>query len=175
MISEDVFVSEMNSILKRRKIPAKTRREIIKTEILARTDTMDGILNTEEKKTAEFEKKQAEHKKIPSEFKEQCDFVKWFKSEFPGIVIMSIRNGGSRTPRERMEQLAEGLHPGAADLYIPKWKLWIEFKKIKGGVLSEKQKKFRDYVVKIGDNWMLAKGAKNGEEQILNFLKNKND
>ena len=67
---------------------------------------------------------------------------------YPGIVIMSIRNGGSRSPAERVEQIMEGLHPGATDIYIPEWHCWIEFKKIKGGVLSEKQEIFRDYVTK---------------------------
>jgi hypothetical protein len=60
----------------------------------------------------------------------------------------------------------EGLHPGAADLFIPAWHLWIEFKKVKGGVLSEEQGKFADYVCNHNYGWFMAKGFEHGKAQI---------
>ncbi len=164
MISDTTFRNELDRHLKKRKIKANDRRAIIKKYLDDDINTCrDHMLDREEFKTQCFLRVSREENNVPSEFKEQCDFVKWFKSEYPDIVIMSIRNGGYRNPRERTEQLMEGLHPGAADLYIPEWKLWIEFKKIKGGVLSENQEKFRDYVLGIGDKWILANGCEDGK------------
>jgi hypothetical protein len=100
--------------------------------------------------------------------------VHWFKKTYPGVVIMSIRNGGYRTPRERADQIREGLHPGVADLYIPAKKIWIEFKKTKGGILSEEQKIFRAYVCDVCcDNWMLAEGFEDGKVKIMELIRNK--
>jgi len=166
MISDELFTDELNILLTRRKIKAKDRRAIIKYYLEILDLDRDKTLDLEEATTRIFVKTIKEKKAIPSEFTEQCNFVKWFKSEYPHIVIMSIRNGGHRNPRERTEQLMEGLHPGAADLYIPVWKMWIEFKRIKGGVLSEKQEEFRDYVLGIGDKWMLAIGCEDGKNKL---------
>jgi hypothetical protein len=86
---------------------------------------------------------------------------------------MWIRNGGSRTPRERADQIREGLHPGAADLYIPAWHLWIEFKKVKGGVVSKEQEAFAEYVRNTcGDYYFLAEGFEQGKLKILAFVEN---
>jgi len=168
MINDTIFTDELNILLKKRKIKVKDRRATIK-KYLDDDDInscRDKVLDRETYKTQCFLRSHREKNNVPSEFTEQCNFVKWFKSEYPHIVIMSIRNGGHRNPRERSEQLLEGLHPGAADLYIPAWKLWIEFKKIKGGVLSEKQEIFRDYVLGIGDNWILALGCEDGKSKL---------
>lgn len=168
-IQDKTFKKEMHDILKRRKICITGRNIIIDGYLADEELDRDKALDNEDNVSLDFEIQKQIEGNIPSEFVEQCNFVRWFKSEHPCVVIMSIRNGGSRSPKERSEQLREGLHPGAADLYIPEWKLWIEFKKIKGGVLSEKQEIFRDYVLGIGDNWMLAYGCEKGKKQVINF------
>ena len=57
------------------------------------------------------------------------------------------------------------------DLYIPEWKLWIEFKKVKGGILSKDQKLWRNYLISIGDNWILANGFEDGVNKVRTFKK----
>ena len=172
MINDITFSNELNNALQRQGIKKADRINIITEHMMRESYERDSILDDEEAKANAVERLRKQDKSVPSEFKEQCDFVAWFKSTHPDVVIMSIRNGGSRSPRERSEQLLEGLHPGAADLYIPKWHLWIEFKKVKGGVLSEKQEQFRDYVTnQCSDNWILAMGCDGGKKKIEMFCR----
>ena len=173
MISNETFTKELDASLKRQKINIKERREIIVYNLQVDECMRDELLEKYDLKARKFEAEQKELKHIPSEFKEQCDFVEWFKKEYKGVVIMSIRNGGSRTPRERTEQLMEGLHPGAADLFIPEWFLWIEFKKKKGGIQSDKQKEFEKYITNVGYTYFLALGCEDGKNKLLEFLENK--
>jgi hypothetical protein len=70
--------------------------------------------------------------------------------------------------------MREGLHPGAADLYVPEWHLWIEFKKVKGGVVSREQLDFAAYVMnKCHDSWFIAEGFELGKAKLLEFVENK--
>jgi len=85
---------------------------------------------------------------------------------------MMIRNDGYRTPSERTEQLLMGLHPGAADLFIPELRLWIEMKRVKGGTLREEQVAFRNDVRPIGYRYAMAEGCEEAKEIVLNY-KNK--
>lgn len=75
-------------------------------------------------------------KNVPPERREQVLFVQWFKRNHDGVLIMSIPNGGSRHPREMVWLKAEGLLPGAPDLFIPAWGLWLEFKSASGRLSS---------------------------------------
>lgn len=174
MISDGTFALELNDSLKRQKIKIKERKSII-ADCLADYDIdRDETLDHYENMARAFEAGKKQEKHIPSEFKEQCDFVEWFKKEYKGVVIMSIRNGGSRTPRERVDQLLEGLHVGAADIFVPKFRLWIEFKRIKGGIQSDKQKEFERYVIEeCGDDYILALGCEDGKSKVLKFLEEK--
>lgn len=173
VISNETFTKELDASLKRQKINIKERKSIIADYFLYDEYLRDGILDKHDLLARKFEAEQKELKHIPSEFKEQCDFVEWFKKEYKGAVIMSIRNGGSRTPRERVDQIAEGLHPGAADLFIPEWFLWIEFKKKKGGIQSDKQKDFEKHITNVGYTYFLALGCEDGKNKLLEFLENK--
>lgn len=172
MISDEVFKEQLDSALKRQGLKKADRDKYIASSMeYTEIEDRDKILDHEESQARKNELQKKQSKKIKSEFEEQCEFVQWFKKTYPGVVIMSIRNHGSRTPRERVDQIREGLHPGAADIYIPKWHLWIEFKKSKGGILSEQQEKFMDYVVReCGDSWILAEGFEKAKEDVLSFL-----
>jgi hypothetical protein len=163
-ISDAVFSEEMHKHLKAQNMCKKDRTRII-NEYLAVNINRDSVLDQEQYKAATHKKKDP----IPTEFKEQCDFVAWFKNTYPGVVIMSIRNGGHRTPRERTEQLLEGLHPGAADLFIPEWLCWVEMKRLKGGVQSDKQKEFESYINRIGQTYLLCEGFEMAKTKIIRF------
>jgi hypothetical protein len=173
MISDQTFKYDLDVALKGQGYRIKERKEIIKQYFICDKNLRNGILDIEEEKAREHQKTKKASKKIRSEFEEQCEFVHWFKKTYPGVVIMSIRNGGSRTPRERADQIREGLHPGAADLFIPAWRLWIEFKKVKGGIVSKEQEKFADYVRNTcNDYYFLAEGCEQGKLKILAFVEN---
>jgi len=174
MINDEIFRTELDKTLKRQDMLKKERNILIGKYMICSPQHRDEILDNEEVKANQHELKKRKAKHVPTEFKEQCDFVAWFKSEYPGVVIMSIRNGGHRLASERQAQLLEGLHPGAADLYIPAWRLWIEFKRAKGGVLSDTQTNFASYVMNVcGDRWILAEGFESGKNQVMEYILNK--
>jgi len=173
VITDQVFIDALGAALKRQKLTASKRRIVIAYALTEPKERRNELIEVAEDVARQVQEATKATKKIKSEFEEQCDFVKWFKAGYPGVVIMSIRNGGSRTPRERVDQMREGLHPGAADLFIPAWKLWIEFKRVKGGILSEEQAIFRDYVRNNGYAWILADGCEAGKTQIIAFYENK--
>jgi hypothetical protein len=168
-ISDAVFTEEMHKHLKAQNIAKKDRKFAINA-YLEQPCNRDAILDQEQYKAAISKKKEP----IPTEFKEQCDFIAWFKKTYTGVVIMSIRNGGYRSPRERTEQLLEGLHPGAADLFIPEWLCWVEMKRVKGGVQSDKQKEFEWYVQSIGQTYLMCEGFEVAKTKILRFIEQGN-
>jgi hypothetical protein len=171
MISDEVFREALDVALKGQGFKIKERESLIKGYLMEKVENRNAILDFEERFARQHQAAKKASKRSPSEFEEQCAFVHWFKKTYPGTVIMSIRNGGSRTPRERVDQMREGLHPGAADLYVPEWHLWIEFKRVKGGVLSDEQKEFNIYVTyTCRDTWMLAEGCEDGKKKVLTFF-----
>ena len=65
----------------------------------------------------------------------------------------------------------EGVRSGVPDIYIPKWKLWIEMKKAKGGTLSATQKDWIDYLKNdVGDSVIVARGFSDAKIQVIEFL-----
>ena len=171
MISDQVFIDNLDKAFKEQGFLKKEREELINGYLYSIDIDRDEILDIEELKAREVVAKKKKDKLVPSEFEEQCNFVAWFKQTYPEIKIMSIRNHGNRTPKEKTDQLLEGLLPGAADLYIPFFHLWIEFKRVKGGILSDKQVEFRDYVIKqCGDDWLMAEGFEDGKEKLEQFV-----
>lgn len=105
----------------------------------------------------------------PSEHVEQREFVMWFRQNYSPVRIFAIPNGGKRGKVEAARLKAEGVSAGVPDLYVPEWKLWIEMKRQEDGVLSTDQAKWRDYLVGIGDTWILAKGKDEAIHQVEQF------
>lgn len=170
-ISDSVFKQNLDKAFREQGFLKKEREELIHNYLIDSFIDRDCILDMEERKAREVVAKKKQDKLVPSEFKEQCDFVAWFKQAYPDIRIMAIRNHGTRSQKEKTDQLLEGLLPGAADLYIPFFHLWIEFKRIKGGILSDKQIEFRDYVInECGDSWFMAEGFEDGKEKLDQFI-----
>lgn len=106
---------------------------------------------------------------VPSEHVEQREFVMWFRQTFEGVRIFAIPNGGKRSKAEALRLKAEGVSAGVPDLYVPAWHLWIEMKRQAGGVLSSEQKDWRDYLLGIGDGWIVAKGRDDAVRQVELF------
>lgn len=163
-ISDDVFTKELDGYLKAQKINKAERKvriyEALSLSVMAR----DEILERERLK---IPKKEI----IPSEDTEQIEFVEWFRKIYPDIVIMAIWNGGTRTPGERTKQIAMGIHPGAADLFIPAWGLWVEMKRTKGYAWSYEQREFSDYCDSIGHHYFIGIGFEDAKEKILSLTK----
>jgi hypothetical protein len=102
-----------------------------------------------------------------SEHLEQREFVSWFRKTHPGVRIFAIPNGGWRGVAAGARLKAEGVSAGVPDLFIPEWRVWIEMKRAKGGVLSEKQKGWRDYLIGCGYKVIVAHGKIAAQDEII--------
>ena len=111
------------------------------------------------------------NEKVLSEDQEQMLFVQWFKRTYPEIRLMSIPNGGHRHIAIAAKMKATGQSKGVPDIYIPALRLWIEMKKIKGGVTSQDQKDWIAYLQYIGDTAVVCKGFEAAKNFVLNFKK----
>jgi len=106
-----------------------------------------------------------------TEHEEQCLFVQWFELQFPKIRIFAIPNGTRASIGAAVKAKKEGVRSGVPDLYAPKWKLWIEMKKVKGGTLSATQKDWIDYLKNdVGDSVIVARGFSDAKVQVIEFL-----
>jgi len=171
-ISDDVFRTELDASLKRQGLKKAVRSAYITTLLSVDGLDRDGMLELNETQAREHEQQKKEAAHIPLEKEEQKAFVAWYKHTFPGSIIMMIRNDGYRTMSERTEQLLMGLHPGAADLFIPELRLWIEMKRVKGGKLSAEQVEFRNEIRPLGYRYAMAEGCEEAKKIVLNY-KNK--
>lgn len=93
---------------------------------------------------------------IPSEHQEQKALFQWIKLNEPKYKHLELAhasmNAGGRNPRLAKES---GIKAGVPDVLIPVPKrgfcgLFIEMKRVKGGVVSKEQKWFIEELEKIG-------------------------
>lgn len=116
-----------------------------------------------------------------SESSQQSALFAWsalpeVRAKYPDLKWMfAIPNGGLRFNPGKFK--AEGVKSGVADIFLPVPKsgwhgLFLEMKKLKGGVLSEDQYKFKQYVLDENYGWTLAKGFEQAKDIIVNYLTN---
>lgn len=113
---------------------------------------------------------------LKTEHEEQKEFVRWFRECYEntkGVRIFAIPNGGHRNKITASKMKAEGLRSGVPDLFIPEWRLWVEMKREKGGVLSDNQKIWRDYLLSNKYFYVVCNGFENAKKTILEFTGDK--
>ena len=109
---------------------------------------------------------------VPTESQEQRAFVKWFRLQYPAIKFFAIPNGGNRDAITGAIMKAEGVSTGVPDLYFPKLRLWIEFKRIKGSVISADQREWETYLRdECHDSHFYAYGCDDAIAQVRLFMK----
>ncbi len=113
--------------------------------------------------------------RIPTEHEEQREVVKWFRQTHRGVRIFAIPNGGQRSIAAAARLKVEGVSAGVPDLFIPAWRLWVEMKRVKGGVLSAEQKDWIKYLEEVGYCAKVCKGAEDAKEQITAFFNQQKD
>jgi len=106
---------------------------------------------------------------VTSEHDEQAGFVIWFRSRFPGVLILAVPNGGKRHPGTARKLKAEGVVPGVPDLFVPEWSLWVEMKRSKGGRLSPDQRQVIAYLEGIGHSVIVGHGAEDASRQLIEW------
>ena len=93
---------------------------------------------------------------ILSEHEEQKKLIKWWhmfssSASIPEELLFAIPNGGKRDVITASVLKSEGVRPGTPDLLLAldTYKhagLFIEMKKVKGGVVSDKQRAFAQII-----------------------------
>jgi hypothetical protein len=106
---------------------------------------------------------------VPSEHFEQRELVQWFRQTYRGVRIFAIPNGGARSPTTAARLKVEGVSSGVPDLFVPAWRLWVEMKRTRGGVLSAEQKDWIAYLQSEGYACIVGKGAEDARTQIIKF------
>lgn len=101
-----------------------------------------------------------------SEHLEQAHLVMWFRRTYPDTLIFAIPNGGMRSKSQAMKLKVEGVVPGIPDLFVPEWRLWIEMKKVKGGVVSKEQQAMIKYLQSVNYCVIVGHGAEDAINQL---------
>ena len=105
-----------------------------------------------------------------TEHQVQREFVKWFRQTLKGIRIFAIPNGGYRSRATAMQLKVEGVSKGVPDLFCPELYLFIEMKREKGGIVSEQQKDWIDYLNSIGYTAIVCRGLDDAKMQVIEYM-----
>jgi hypothetical protein len=109
----------------------------------------------------------------PTEQQEQIALVKWLKLN--SIMHTASANGGRRDLVDAVNLKRAGVSAGFPDLEIPipfngKHGLYIEMKRMRGGVVSLEQKEWLDYLNLVGYVAKVAHGCHEGIEIVREYL-----
>ena len=97
--------------------------------------------------------------------------VRWFRYQYPSLLIFAIPNGGKRTEREAEIMKSEGVMAGVADLEIllPNGRcVFIEMKTLKGR-LSEAQRVFQKWCDDYGHTYKVCRSLE-GFMEVVNTI-----
>lgn len=105
----------------------------------------------------------------PKEHHEQVAYVKWFRRTYMGVLLFAIPNGGMRDGIVGWQMKQEGVTSDVPDLFCPKFKLFIEMKRI-GGSRPRGQKMMADYLMGCGYGHFFAMGAEDAIAKTREYL-----
>lgn len=114
-----------------------------------------------------------------TENQEQAALMEWAElasGAHPELRLLhAVPNGGQRDGRTAAVLQRTGVKSGVPDLCLPVARggfhgLYIELKRLKGGVLSINQKTWLSLLAKEGYKAVMCKGWLEAQETILNYL-----
>lgn len=116
----------------------------------------------------------------PTEHSEQCALVKWWALEckrfgIPENLLFAIPNGGARSAVTGATLKAEGVRAGIPDLFLAVSSagengLFIEMKRRRGGIVSERQKEMKSHLEKFGYSVAVCRGFDEARKAILEYI-----
>jgi len=109
------------------------------------------------------------NKSSRSEHIEQREFVSWFRKNYDAL-LMAIPNGGKRSAATATKLQLEGVVAGVPDLFIPEYGLWIEMKRVDGGVVSREQKQVMEELERCGYTCRVAHGDAEAREIVREII-----
>jgi VRR-NUC domain len=110
---------------------------------------------------------------VPTELVEQIKLATWLDKH--GIRFFAIPNGGWRSMSEGVKFKRSGVKSGVPDICIPLpvepyHGLYIELKRVRGGVLSEVQAEWLEFLNGKGYKASVARGFDEARDIIENYL-----
>ena len=104
----------------------------------------------------------------------QIGCVRWFRYQYPKLVIMAIPNGGNRNIVTAAIMKREGVLAGAGDLFLTFAShgyhgLWIEMKTAKGRQ-SPEQKQFQFLMECNGYKYVVCRSFEEFKNEIENYI-----
>lgn len=120
---------------------------------------------------------------VPTEAQEQTCLFEWaelMSGKYPCLHRMyAVPNGGSRHLLEAINLKKQGVKKGVPDIFLPvarggKHGLFIEMKRLKGGVTSQEQRNFIMGVRAEGYQAVICNGWIDAKEEIEQYLEIKN-
>lgn len=109
---------------------------------------------------------------IPLEHDEQRAFVKWFRAQYPTVLIFAVPNAAMRDYKLAAYLRSEGMFAGIPDLHIPEWRTVIEMKRQKGSTVSAEQYWCEKYYKRIGWDHFFCYGFDDAKQKILGIVSN---
>lgn len=117
---------------------------------------------------------------VPTESQEQKTLFRWAdlmgSGKYPELQLLHhIPNGGSRNKAEAHKLKAEGVKAGVPDICLPVPRgsyhgLYIEMKRIRGGRISEEQRKWLKDLAKQGYRAQICRGWEEAAGTIKEYL-----
>lgn len=110
-----------------------------------------------------------------NEHQEQVALIKWFRMQYPRLIMFAIPNGGVRNIVTAIKLKDEGVLAGVSDLFLMKANathhgLFIEMKAAKGKV-SDTQKYFIEQARAQGYAACVCFGFEEAQAAINNYLR----
>lgn len=111
---------------------------------------------------------------IESDIQKEC--VRLFRLFYPGFLVFSVPNGGSRNAREAAILSAEGVLPGVSDLIVVARGrvLFVEMKSPRGRQ-SRYQKEFQDRIEALGHEYRICHSVHEFMDTVNMWLKDRKD
>jgi len=115
----------------------------------------------------------------PTENQEQAALFEWAEAasgKYPELRLLhSIPNGGLRDARTAVTLQRTGVKPGVPDICLPVPRggygaLYIELKRVKGGVMSANQRIWLNLLNANGNRAVVCRGWLEARDTILNYL-----
>ncbi|QDH84498.1 hypothetical protein Axy20_028 [Achromobacter phage vB_AxyS_19-32_Axy20] len=90
--------------------------------------------------------------------------------------MFAVPNGGARDRVTASMMKGEGVKPGVPDVMLPVTNpeyagLWIELKRVKGGILSDDQKAYAEWLISQRYQWVRANGYTEARQAVLDYLR----
>jgi len=108
---------------------------------------------------------------VPTEHEEQKNFIKWFRLQYPKVLIWAPPMAAVRSDNTAAWLKAEGMVKGIPDLHVPAWKLVIEMKRTKGSNISAEQYWMEAHFKSIGWHHFFAYGAEDAKLKLMGVAK----